>query len=74
MDFVRNNLDTIILLSFIANVALVIICVKMYDRVDRMSAQLDHVHSFLWDDIKNKQDMSCVACGIEFYDILLNFG
>jgi len=57
MDWVRNNLDTIILLSFMANVALVIVCLKMYDRVDRMSSQLDHVHSFLWDDIKNKIDM-----------------
>ena len=37
MDWVRNNLDTIILLSFMANVALVIVCLKMYDRVDRMS-------------------------------------
>ena len=57
MDWVRNNLDTIILLSFMANVALVIVCLKMYDRVDRMSAQMDQVWSFLWDDIKNKQDM-----------------
>ena len=57
MDFVRNNLDTIILLSFTANVALIIICGKMYDRVTRISAQMEHVHSFLWDDIKNKQDM-----------------
>ena len=57
MDFVRNNLDTIIFLSFIANVALVIICGKMYDRVSRMSTQMDQVWSFLRDDIKNKQDM-----------------
>jgi len=35
----------------------VMYCAVIYIKVDRISKQMNHIHSLLWDDIKNKIDM-----------------
>ncbi len=51
------SIESIVGISLVINVLLMIFVYRIHQHTDRMSRQIDNIYDFLWDDIKNKQDM-----------------